>query len=436
VMRQRQIWGQAKLDSGWSFTGGQMWTLATEDRKGIDNRQEAIPLTIDPQYTVGFTWARQYGFRVVKSFGDKLALSVAIEAPQATIGGRGFSNVTTINNGAAPSVIVPVGTTTSVTGNTFQDAPGSGGGLFNFIDATGYTVNKSPDIIFKAALDPGFGHYEVFGILSTFRNRIYPCGVVGTNAGDTVAPATPTAIACGSATPTTVSSFGATNETNTGGGFGASGRWIAAHKKVEIGIKGVAGDGVGRYGSAQLADLTLRPDGSEALIRTVHGLGALELHPSPKFDLYAYYGAEYAFRAAYSGYESITKTITAAIPATATSPAIPSTTTTKISTTGIGGYGSPFANNSGCSTENAPVNQLNPSGGGTCAGDTRVIWEGTLGFWHKIYNGPKGGLRWGIQYSYISRTGWSGNNNVLTAPGVAPKAVDNMIFTSFRYYIP
>jgi hypothetical protein len=436
VLRQRQIWGQAKTDSGWSFTGGQMWTLATEDRKGIDNRQEAIPLTIDPQYSVGFTWARQYGFRVVKNFGDKFALAIAVEGPQATIGGRGFSNVTTINNGAAPTVIQPTGGTTSISGNTFLDAIGAGGGLFNFADATGYTINKSPDIIIKAALDPGFGHYELFGIISTFRNRVYPCGVVGTNAKDTVVPATPTEITCGSTAPTTVSSFGANNDTRTGGGIGASARWTAAQKKVELGIKGVAGDGVGRYGSAQLADLTLRPDGTEALIRTVHGLGALELHPTPKLDLYAYYGAEYAFRAAYTGYDSITKTITAAIPATATSPAIPSTTATKISTTGIGGYGSPFANNSGCSTENAPINQLDPSAGGTCAGDTRVIWEGTLGFWHKIYNGPKGGLRWGIQYSYISRTGWSGNNNVLTVPGVAPKAVDNMIFTSFRYYIP
>jgi hypothetical protein len=437
VLRQRQIWGQAKTDNGWSFTGGQMWTLATEDRKGIDNRQEAIPLTIDPQYTVGFTWARQYGFRVVKNFGDKFALAVAIEGPQATIGGRGFSNVTTINNSAAPSVIQPTGTTSSVTGNTFIDAIGAGGGLFNFADATGYTINKSPDIIIKAALDPGLGHYEVFGIISTFRNRIYPCGVVGTNAKDTVVPATPTSISClDAAAPTTVSAFGASNDTRVGGGFGASARWTAAQKKIELGIKGVAGDGIGRYGSAQLADLTLRPDGTEALIRTVHGLAALELHPTPKFDFYAYYGAEYAFRAGYTGYDSITKTITAAIPATATSPAIPSTTTTKLSTTGIGGYGSPFANNSGCSTESAPINQLDPTAGGTCAGDTRVIWEGTLGFWHKIYTGSKGGLRWGIQYSYITRTGWSGNNNVPTVPGIAPKAVDNMIFTSFRYYIP
>lgn len=428
VMRQRQIWAQAKLDSGWSFTGGQMWSLATEDRKGIDNRQEAIPLTIDPQYSVGYTWARQYGFRVVKNFGDKLALAIAIEAPQATVGGRGFSLVTTNTVGAA--------TPSATTGNTFIDAPGSGGGLYNFSDTTGYSVNKSPDIIIKAALDPGFGHYEVFGILSTFRNRIYPCGVVGTNAKDTVVPATVTEITCGSSAPTTVSSFGATNDTNTGGGFGASARWLVAQKKVEFGLKGVAGDGIGRYGSAQLADLTFRPDGSAALIRTVHGLGALELHPSPKFDFFAYYGAEYAFRAAYTGYDSITITKTPAIPATATSPAIAATTTTSFKTNQIGGYGSPFANNSGCSTENPPSNQLTPSGGGTCAGDTRVIWEGTLGFWHKIYSGPKGGLRWGIQYSYFSRTGWSGNNNVLTAPGIAPKAVDNMVWTSLRYYIP
>ena len=444
VLRQRQIWGQAKLDGGWSFTGGQMWTLATEDRKGIDNRQEAIPLTIDPQYNVGFSWARQYGFRVVKDFGGKFALAVAVEGPQATIGGRGFSTVTTINSAAAPAVVVASGGTTSVTGNTFLDAPGSGGGLFNFIDATGYSINKTPDIIIKAAADPGFGHYELFGIISTFRNRIYPCGAIGTNAKDTAPPKVPTTVACPVDGSTAPSSIGASDDTQTGGGFGASLRVPLIAKKLEFGIKGVAGDGIGRYGSAQLADVTFRPNGSEALIRTAHGLGALEFHPNSKLDLYAYFGAEYAWRAGYQGYDAITVTKTAAIPATSTTtggvttttPAIPATTTTAIKLNQFGGYGSPFANNSGCSTENPPINQLNPSGGGTCAGDTRVIMEGTLGFWHKLYQGPKGGLRWGIQYSYFTRNAWSGNNGVATAVGVAPKAVDNMVFTSFRYYIP
>ena len=61
VLRQRQFWGRIDLDNGWAFSGGQMWSLATENQKGIVNRNEWIPLTIDAQYQVGFNWAREYG---------------------------------------------------------------------------------------------------------------------------------------------------------------------------------------------------------------------------------------------------------------------------------------------------------------------------------------------------------------------------------------
>ncbi len=430
VFRQRQVWGQIATQSGWSFTGGQMWTLATENRKGINNRLEALPLVIDPQYNVGFTWARQYGFRVVKDFGGKVAVALSVEGPQATIGGRGFSTFNSVlATGNAPLTL-----TTNT--NFFINAPGAGGGLFNFVDTSGYTVNKAPDIIAKVAFDPGFGHYEILGIVSTFRNRIFPCGVVGTNAGNFPVPAAPVTVACPVNGSTTPSAVGAFDDTKLGGGVGVSGRWSVVNKKVDLGLKAVGGDGIGRYGSSQLADTTFRPDGTEALIRTGHALGILEFHPNPKLDVYFYYGAEYAWRAAYRGYTTITVTRTPAIPATATTAAIPATATTAISTTGIGGYGSPFANNTGCSTELPPTSNITPSAGGTCAGDIRVIQEGTAGFWHKFYNGPKGGLRWGIQYSYITKSGWSGNNNVPTAFGISPKAVDNMVWTSFRYYIP
>ena len=422
VFRQRVIYGQLAFENGWSFTGGQQWSLATENRKGIQNRQEAIPLTIDSQYQVGFTWARQYGIRVVKDFGGKLAFGVSLEGPQATIGGRGFSQVTTTNVGSA-SVIT--------TGNTFINAPGSGGGLFNFVDTSGYSVNKTPDVIVKAAVDPGFGHYEVLGIFSTFRNRVYPCGVVGSNAFDTNPPAVTQTLSC-PLDPANLNpnSLGAYNDTVYGGGAGVSARLPLFAKKLDFAVKGVAGDGIGRYGSAQLADLTFRPDGTPVMIRTAHGLGQLEFHPSPKLDVFLYYGAEYAMRAAYQGYTTITITKTPAIPPTATSPAIPATTTTTFKIRQFGGYGSPFANNSGCSTENPPANQLTPSGGGSCAGDTRIISEATFGFWHKFYQGPKGGLRWGLQYSYFSKNGYSGAN------GIQPHAVDNMVWTSFRYYLP
>jgi len=430
VFRQRQAFFQVALDNGFSVTGGQMWSLATETRKGILNRQEATPLVIDHQYSVGFTWARQYGLRVVKNFNDKFALGFSVEGPQTTIGGRGFSAVTNrqaTGNGTTANV------TLSTAQNFFINAPGAGGGLFNAFDATGYTTNKAPDFVVKAALDPGWGHYEAFGIVSEFRDRIYPCAVVGTNAGNPTPPATPTTINC-SQDPTNPnpkpSALGAFNDSRTGGGGGVSARLPFLAKKLELSAKFTGGSGIGRYGSAQLPDATARPDGTLALLKSAQWLGGVEVHPNPKLDLYAYFGQEYAGRAAYTGYTTITQTSTPAIPATASTAAIPATTTTTISTTGNGGYGSPFANNNGCNSEAAPANQLTPSTGGTCAGDIRTISEGSIGFWHKFYQGPRGGLRWGLQYSYITKSGWSG------ASGIAPKAVDNMVFASFRYYLP
>jgi hypothetical protein len=441
VFRQRQIWGQLAFESGWQFTGGQMWTLATENRKSIQNRQEDLPMMVDPQYVVGFTWARQNAFRLVKDFGGKFAIGVSVEGPQATLGGRGFTTFTSVlpNGTSSP-------TTLSTATNFFINAPGQGAGLLNFVDTfniTGipgsgpnYTVNKAPDAIVKLAADPGVGHYELFGIISTFRNRIYPCAVAGTNAANPTPPAIPITVNCPVTGTAVRSAAGAFNDTRVGGGLGASALFSVA-KKIDFGIKAVAGDGIGRYGSAQLADETFRPDGTAALIRTAHALGRIELHPTPKLDIYLYGGSEYAWRAAYTGYTLITTSTTPAVPAPVNAPA---TSTTTINLNGVGGYGSPFANNSGCSTEAAPTGTFTPSAGGTCNGDIRIITEGTVGFWHKFYNGPKGGMRWGIQYSYITKSGWSGNNASPTAAttplGISPKAVDNMIWTSFRYYIP
>src|SRR6266403_1202187 len=422
VLRQRQLWGQAAFDNGWQFTGGQMWTLATETRKGIQNRQEVLPMTIDVNYTVGFTYARGYGFRAVKDLGATFAVGVSVEGPQSTFGGRGFSSFTTAAG--------------AVTQNFFINAPGAGGGLYNAFDATGYTVNKAPDFVFKAAADPGYGHYELFGILSTFRNRIYPCGVISYTANGTVItaangntttftgnPITCAALAAGEAP----SVAGAFNDSRTGGGFGAVMRIPLFSKKLDFGVKGLAGDGVGRYGAAQLADMTFRPDGTAALIRTAHGLGTLEFHPTPKLDIYFNYGGEYGWRAAYTGYNSVKITATSVTGTGSGAPLLVNTVVAR--TTGAGGYGGPTANNNTCGNEAVPAGSSTP-GAGACAGDIRFIQEGTLGFWHKMYQGPKGGVRWGLQYSYITKSGWSG------AGGIQPKAVDNMVFTSFRYYLP
>jgi hypothetical protein len=242
-----------------------------------------------------------------------------------------------------------------------------------------------------------------------------------------------------------VSNFGATNTSTTGGGLGASFNVPLFNKHLDFGAKAVAGDGIGRYGDAQLADATARPDGTLALIRGAQGLGRLEWHATPKLDWYAYYGAEYAWRAGYSGYEAITITKTPAIsynttsgtPPVTTTTTIPATTTTTFGKPAIGGYGNFAANNSGCATEGVPVNDFNPSSGANCAGDIRLIQEGTIGFWYKFYQGSKGRFQFGLQYSYVAKSAWSGTGGVTAGePGISPKANDNMFFTSVRYYLP
>ena len=85
-----------------------------------------------------------------------------------------------------------------------------------------------------------------------------------------------------------------------------------------------------------------------------------------------------------------------------------------------------------------PSGTLSPANAGSCAGDIRSITEGTIGFWHRFYNGPKGRLQFGIQYSYLFRTAWAGVGTTRPIPAGTqnPTAVENMLFTSFRYYIP
>src|SRR5579862_1721228 len=145
-LRQRQAWGQAALNDGWSFTGGQMWSLVTETKNGLDNRTEALPMTIDPQYNVGFTWARQYGFRVVKNFSNKAWAGFSVENAQTTTGG----------------------TLVSGQNNFLIGSQGAGGGLYNA--TANYSFNATPDFVGKLAFQPGHAHIEVFGIVRDFRD--------------------------------------------------------------------------------------------------------------------------------------------------------------------------------------------------------------------------------------------------------------------------
>jgi hypothetical protein len=390
-LRQRQAWGQAAFDNGWSVTGGQMWSLVTETKHGVDNRTEALPMTIDPQYTVGFSWARQYGLRLAKNFGDKVWFAVSMENAQAT--------VTTHGNAS----------------NFLIGAPGTGGGLYNSAvtacstsinsttgaatttcsAAANYSYNPSPDIIAKVVFEPGFGHYEIFGVYSRFRDRIFPCEDIASTS------------VCGTSTTAGPNASEAFNSSKNGGGVGANARWSFAQKRLDFGLHALGGSGVGRYGTGGLSDASVRANGTLDLIRSYQGLTTLEWH-GPKLDIYLNAGAEYASRTA--TYDPITGKIV--------------------------GYGAPSFGNSGCFTETGPgAGGFLPGGLAGCTADTRVLIEGTAGVWFKLYDGSRdkvnrGRIQFGPQYSYLTRNAWSG------ALSAEPHGIDNMVFTSFRYYLP
>jgi len=352
VLRQRQLWSQAAFHNGWSVAGGQMWSLATEFKSGLDPLTWLSPQVIDTQYNAGFSYLRQYGVRVTKDFNNKVWFGMSVENAQTLL---------------------------TVSGNPTNfliGGPGNGSsGGYNSL--ANYSANISPDFVAKLAFQPGFGHYEIFGIASLFRERIYP-----------------------NATAATPSAAGAFNTDTTGGGFGANARWLVAQKHLEIGVHYLGGNGVGRFGASQLPDATAYGNGYEHLVRAYQGLVSVEYH-APKWDLNLYGGGEYAGRQAslYKG-----KPV---------------------------GYGSPLFVNAGCGTETLPTlaNGYGPGALANCSGNTRAIFEGTAAFFYKFYNGPKGRLQLGGQYSYLTRDAWSGI-------GGQPEAIENMVYSSFRYYLP
>jgi hypothetical protein len=415
TLRQRQFWGQAAFNNGFTFTGGQQWSLLTETAKGMDNRTENLPMTIDAQYHIGFSWARQYGARITKNFNNKVWLGLSVEESQPnSVGVHGQPTA----QAAATPVCTNAGCTTTTTINlnpTFNNYLlgqfGAGGGLYNPVANYGY--NYAPDFIVKAVFEPGFGHYEVFGLLTEFHDRIFPCvPITGT---------TPPA-GCSSIT----SAQFAHNDEATGGGVGANARWNVLNKKVDLGIHFFGGAGIGRYGSGGLADLTVRPDGTLVPLHNFQTLGTLQFHPNSKLDIYLNVGGEFEERAQYIK-----------------SGAVPNE-----------GYGAVGFSNSGCLTEvdplTGPATNTNlgvPTGvgGGTgfipgplgsCTGDTRNLLEGTLGFWYRFYQGPKGRFQFGMQYSNVDRNTWRGNNTLPVTESIQPHGDENMVFTSFRYYLP
>ena len=81
-----------------------------------------------------------------------------------------------------------------------------------------------------------------------------------------------------------------------GGGIGGGFRGPLANKKLVIGLKGLWGEGVGRYGSSTIADVTLRPDGTISPLHGFSAISTLQINPTKRLMLYFNYGGDYIGR--------------------------------------------------------------------------------------------------------------------------------------------
>jgi hypothetical protein len=345
TLRLRHFYGLLRnTDQEWYLLAGQNWSLATlYGSAQLNPRGERIPATIDAQYVAGFNWTRNAQIRFVKNFGKLWSAGISFESPQASFyaGCNGVATPAPTGCAAPPSTI---------TTNT-------GGSLLN--SGANYSIDFAPDIVAKVAVDPGFGHYEVYALGRGFRDRS-PGNASGTN------------------------------NTTWAGSIGA-GMILPLTSNLEFQLSGLAGQGNGRYGSTQLPDATIRPDGTVAAIREWQALAGLVFKPIPELTLYVYAGEEQASRQSYTNAAG-----TAAI-----------------------GYGSDLYNNTGCYSLTGTA--------ATCIANTKSVENFTIGEWWKVYTGEIGNFQIGLQFNWLERKAFNG-------VGGDPVANIGMGFASFRWY--
>jgi hypothetical protein len=386
-LRMRQAWLFYDNENWHSkFLAGQAWSMLTANRLGILPGTENAPLSIDAQYVVGFNWARQPQLRFVQDWNKVLWFGVSVEASQTAFASNGNGVAGAAAFSAANGTVVPVGLGVNP-GNTCNAS-----GLLN--STTQCSNNKFPDIVEKVALDPGWGHYEAVGIQRWFTDEVAATGAPFLTPG---------------VTPSWQ------EKTNFGWGVGGSVILPIWEKVLDLQGSVLTGQGLGRYGSSQLADVTIGPDGTLQPLQTTQVLLGFVAHPWAGLDVYGYAGQEQVNNNFWNQ-------------------------TVKGATTN-GGFGNPAYLNGGCQVENTTSTfaaGFNTPASGACTANVHRTQELSIGFWQQLYKGDLGQVRVGAQYEYVRLQAFPGSTVVSAANGPTPNQGlnpnNNIVFFSLRYY--
>ena len=249
---------------GFHVLAGQTWSLLTQNQVGITARKENIPLTIDANYVVGFNFTRNWQISAVQELGPGVSLGVSVEAPAATVAA---STATAPGPGGLGGTFASGGLVNGLVVN-FSNPGGT------FLTGATITTDQAPDIIEKAAFDPGWSHYEIFGIQRFFTDNVLSCNLVPCVAGSTTLVGAPS------------------SKTTFGAGVGGSMLLPLIPKYLELTGSILYGQGVGRYAAGQFPDVTIAVDGSLAPLTGLSAMVGLVGHPWEGLDVYTYAGIE------------------------------------------------------------------------------------------------------------------------------------------------
>jgi hypothetical protein len=372
------------LNSGFHFLAGQAWSLVTQTTVDMTPRKENAPIGIDAGYIPGFDYTRNWQVRFVQDIAPWISVGASVEAPAAIV----YSSTGGIANGASANGWIV----------NFSNTPGNG----TLNNGTGsFTADNLPDIIAKVALDPGWGHYEAFGIARFFNDNVFYCPAndIGTTGVCAVT-------GVGSSNPASSS-----QKTTVGEGVGGSVLLPVIPKYLDVTASTMYGRGIGRYGASQLSDVYVGANGSLQTITAVHGLVGAILHPWAGLDIYGYAGIEKEQSGVWANLAG---------------------------TGGVSGFGVPNLVNAGCYiTTSASFT----GGTSNCAAVNKLVSGATLGFWQDVYKGPMGRVATGLQYEWIHRESFAGYG-VVAASTAGPALAgigavhtdDSVVLASVRWY--
>jgi hypothetical protein len=235
--------------SGFEFLGGQDWSFATPNRRGLSPIPSDIFYTqdMDTNYQLGLVWSRQTQFRFIGHPTNNFAYGVSLENPQQYIGGSA--------GGSAP--VLPAKYASTLT-SQFDNGTNTYG-----------VPNLHPDIIFKAAYDGHVGndqimHIEAAGMVRSFKTAV-PVG----------------------------STF--SSSTATAGSGEVNGNFEVT-KGFHLIANTFFGSGNGRYVFGQAPDVIVRANGTISPIHTYSTVDGFEAQVTKKVLLYGYYGGMYVGR--------------------------------------------------------------------------------------------------------------------------------------------